>query len=207
MQSAWSSGLPSQPHPEIRAMFEARKRVFVDLLRWNVPVIEGRFEIDQYDLPDAQYLVLADECHNHRASARLLRTDGPHILAELFPCLCGESLPSGASIREITRFCIEPGLSRKERRNARDQLITSLVEHAVRAGITHYVAVAAVGWFRQISDFGWKCRPLGPVQQTDGQSLVALLIEIDANTPRDLAKSGMWCPAECIVADREGVYA
>lgn len=207
MQSAWSSRLPSQPHPEIRAMFEARKRVFVDLLRWNVPVLDGKFEIDQYDLPDAQYLVLADEHQNHRASARLLLTDGPHILAELFPCLCEESLPSGASIREITRFCIEPALSRNERRRARDQLITALVEHALRAGITHYVAVAEVGWFKQISNFGWKCRPLGPAQKTDGQFLVALQLEIDSNTSRDLARSGMWCPAECIVADREGIYA
>ena len=28
----------------LRSMFEARKRVFVDLLKWDVPVVEGRYE-------------------------------------------------------------------------------------------------------------------------------------------------------------------
>ncbi len=32
-----------------RSMFEERKRVFVDLLRWDVPVVAGRYEIDQFD--------------------------------------------------------------------------------------------------------------------------------------------------------------
>ena len=27
----------------LRAMFEARKKVFVDLLKWDVPVLDGRF--------------------------------------------------------------------------------------------------------------------------------------------------------------------
>ena len=74
--------------PALRAMFEARKRVFVDLLKWDVPVLDGAYEIDQFDTPDASYLVLTDGEGRHRASARLLRTDGAHILGELFPCLC-----------------------------------------------------------------------------------------------------------------------
>lgn len=69
-------------------MFEARKRVFVDLLKWNVPVLDDAYEIDQFDTPVASYLVLTDGESRHRASARLLRTDGAHILGELFPCLC-----------------------------------------------------------------------------------------------------------------------
>jgi acyl-homoserine lactone synthase len=45
----------------LRAMFEARKRVFVDLLKWDVPVLGGRFEVDQFDDEHAAYLVLSDD--------------------------------------------------------------------------------------------------------------------------------------------------
>ena len=45
----------------LRAMFAARKEVFVDLLKWDLPVLDGRFEIDQFDTPAAHYLILADE--------------------------------------------------------------------------------------------------------------------------------------------------
>ena len=43
-----------------RSMFEERKRVFIDLLRWDVPVLAGRYEIDQFDNDRAVYIVIAD---------------------------------------------------------------------------------------------------------------------------------------------------
>ena len=44
-------------------MFEARKRVFVDLLKWDVPVLDDAYEIDQFDTPDASYLVPVSYTH------------------------------------------------------------------------------------------------------------------------------------------------
>lgn len=102
-----SSGIngASLVDPALRAMFEARKRVFVDLLGWDVPVLDGTFEIDQFDTPSAAYLVLTGENCEHRASARLLRSDGPHILRDLFPQLCTGPVPQDEAFREITRSC------------------------------------------------------------------------------------------------------
>ena len=37
----------------LRAMFAARKQVFVDLLKWDLPVLAGEYELDQFDDPDA----------------------------------------------------------------------------------------------------------------------------------------------------------
>lgn len=51
-------------------LFEARKRVFVDLLKWDIPVLDGRYEVDQFDTSDAEYLILTDQRAAHRASAR-----------------------------------------------------------------------------------------------------------------------------------------
>lgn len=176
----------------LRAMFEARKRVFVDLLKWDVPVLADMYEIDQFDTIDAAYLVLADDCGKHRASTRLLRTDRPHILADLFPGLCASEVPSGPSIREITRFCLEPTLSSVERRKVRNQLVTALVEYALQSGVTDYTGVAGVSWFDQIAAFGWDCRALGPPCVIGCDRLVALHIRIDADTPAALAAAGIY---------------
>lgn len=197
--------ITSRADPILKSMFEARKRVFVDLLKWDVPVLGKRYEIDQFDTPDATYLILAAARGKHRASARLLRTDGAHILGELFSYLCDGPIPSGATTREITRFCIDPELSREQRREARNQLVTALVEHAIGARITEYTAVASVSWFRQIAAFGWDCRALGPQRNVGGQLLVALHISIDAETPARLAASGIYCPSAFQLAGAGGL--
>jgi N-acyl-L-homoserine lactone synthetase len=187
-----SQAAPFKSDPALRSMFEARKRVFVDLLKWDVPVLDGRFEVDQFDTPDAVYLVLADESANHRASARLLRTDRSHILGQLFPSLCEGMIPSGLQTREITRFCIDPALCRTERRRTRNELVSALVDHALRWNITDYTAVANMPWFRQIARFGWKCRALGPPRLIGTEMLIALHIEIDDQTTGQLKGNGIY---------------
>lgn len=191
-----SHSVPHKSDPALRSMFEARKRVFVDLLKWDVPVLDGRFEVDQFDTPEAVYLVLADESANHRASARLLRTDRSHILAQLFPSLCEGNIPSGLQTREITRFCIDPMLCKAERRRTRNELVSALVDHALRWNITDYTAVANMQWYRRISRFGWKCRALGPQRSIGTELLIAFHIEIDDQTIGQLQPNGIYSPSE-----------
>src|SRR3546814_10186492 len=74
-------------HQALRSMFEARKRVFIDLLKWDLPALAGRFELDQFDDVDATYLIVTDARGNHLASARLLLTTRPALLDTLFPRL------------------------------------------------------------------------------------------------------------------------
>lgn len=205
MLSGLQSAALSRSDLALRAMFEARKRVFVDLLKWQVPVINGRFELDQFDTTGAEYLILTDRADAHRASARLLRTDGPHILADLFSELCQGPVPSGPTCREITRFCLEPGLTARERREARNQLVTALADHALRSGITDYTGVASPGWFEQIAGFGWDCRALGEARQLGAHRLVALHIRIDAQTASGLAASGIYSPVSLGLVTAGGI--
>ena len=179
--------------PVLRAMFAARKAVFVDRLKWNAPVLADRYEIDQFDNEDATYLLLSGSAGNHRASTRLLRTEGPHILADLFPVLCDETPPVHPDVREITRFCIDPSLKRAEHRQARNQLVSILVDYALATGIAGYTAVANLAWFRQISRFGWRCHALGPCCHIGGENLVAMMIDIDRDTPQSLSSKGIYC--------------
>lgn len=195
MLSSLQLAAPTRSDRALRAMFEARKRVFVDLLKWQVPVLDGRFEMDQFDTSSAEYLILTDGAGAHRASARLLRTDGSHILADLFGHLCEGPVPSGPTCREITRFCLEPSLTARERREARNQLVSALADHALDQGITEYTGVASPAWFEQIAEFGWDCCALGEARQIGDQHLIALHIRIDAQTAYGLAASGIYRPS------------
>jgi N-acyl-L-homoserine lactone synthetase len=94
----------------LAGMFAARKQVFIDRLGWELPIRDGRFEVDQFDNPKASYLLLGRAGVPHRGSARLLQAEEPHILGDLFPLLCAGPIPRGPHVREITRFCIDPGL-------------------------------------------------------------------------------------------------
>src|SRR3546814_5947244 len=40
---------PARGDAAMRAMFAARKEVFIDLLKWDLPVLAGAYELDQFD--------------------------------------------------------------------------------------------------------------------------------------------------------------
>lgn len=187
----------ARPHaePALRAMFGARKRVFVDLLGWDVPVLDGRYEVDRFDDARAEYLIVANG-GRHAASARLLQTTRPHILDTLFPQLCAGEPPRGAGVREVTRFCLDPAVGARARREARNALVSGLVEHALAAGIQTYTGVAEMAWLQQILAFGWRCRPLGLPRPVGGRLLGALAIEITSETPALLAACAIHRPTE-----------
>lgn len=176
----------------LRSMFEDRKSVFVDLLKWDVPVIDGRFEIDQFDDRHATYLIIADGDGDHLGSARLLPTTRSHILGSLFPELCAGQAPSGPDIFEITRFCLSHRQTAASRRRTRNRLVSALAWHALGRGIRAYTGVAEVGWLQQILAFGWHCRPLGPPRRFKSGMIGALAIEIGSDTPALLAANGIW---------------
>lgn len=181
--------------PALRDMFEARKRVFVDLLKWDVPVLEHRYELDQYDDEHAIYLIVPDAAGGHAGSARLLPTVRPHILGNLFPGLCAAEPPSGRDVLEITRFCLDRRLSARDRLVTRNRLVSALVDHALDNGIKAYCGVAEIGWLQQILAFGWRCRPLGLPRMFDRRMLGALRIDISDETPALLEASGIYRPA------------
>lgn len=190
-------------HTVLRNMFEARKRVFIDLLRWDMPALADRFELDQFDNDAAIYVVLSDENCAHRASARLLPTTKPHILGTMFPLLCDEAIPQGPTTMEISRFCLERRSSAAQRLNARNELVHALVAFALAHGIERYTGVAELPWLRQILTFGWHCRPLGVPQAMNGKTLGAMLIEIDEDTPTLLERAGICAPAPKRADDAE----
>src|SRR3546814_4823548 len=62
--------LAAENQPLLRSMFADRKRLFVDLLGWDIPVVDGQYEIDQFDNVHTVYLIVADDDGGHAASIR-----------------------------------------------------------------------------------------------------------------------------------------
>jgi len=176
----------------LKAMFEDRKSVFVDVLKWDVPVLDERFELDQFDDEHATYIIIADEGGDHLGSARLLPTTRPHILNSLFLHLCSGPVPAGQAVFEITRFCLSRRQCASSRRLTRNRLVTALAWHALQTGIRTYTGVAEVAWLQQILAFGWNCRPLGAPSLEACGRIGALAIEITPDTPELLASNGIW---------------
>ncbi|MDB5724238.1 MAG: autoinducer synthesis protein [Novosphingobium sp.] len=175
-------------------MFRERKRIFIDLLKWDVPVLAGCFEVDQFDGIHTTYLVLADPDGTHLGSMRLLPSQVPNILNSIFPHLCEGALPAAPDIWEISRFCLSRDLRAAERLVVRNQLISVAVIYALQHDIRSYCCVADMRWFSQILSFGWRCLPLGMPQQLECGPTAALRIEIDDDTPDRMAMAGTWLP-------------
>ena len=179
---------------ELSFMFEERKLVFIDLLKWNLSATDGRFEIDQFDDATAVYLLMSHDDGSHLGSMRLLRTDRPHILGSFFEHLCVDGVPKGPDTLEVTRLCLSPRLRARERRWVRDRLISALVDYALSRGITSLTGVARTSWLSQIMGMGWRCDVLGNPIFVDGTMTGAFRINVDGSTPQGLANMGIYVP-------------
>lgn len=176
------------------SMFADRKRLFVDLLRWDVPVVDGQYEIDRFDDAGAVYLIATDEAGVHAGSMRLLPTTQPHILDSLFHHLCDGPVPMGEHVVEITRLCLPCRLGAQRRLAVRNRLISAMIDHALAAGILALTGVVAWTFLEQVMAMGWRCSPLGSPRDHAGTKLGAFRIDLDPHTTDQLAATGIYSP-------------
>ncbi len=189
--------------PLVASMFRDRKEQFVDQLGWDVPVVEDRYELDDYDGDDAHYLIAADMDGRHAASMRLLPTSGCHLLADHFADLCDGRIPSGPHVMEITRLCLPQRLGREERRSVRNRLISAMVDHALQSGVSVLTGVVTAVFRETILTMGWRAAPLGAARTHHGSSIGAFRLDIDADTPALLAATGIYAPGTTAPAAAE----
>jgi N-acyl-L-homoserine lactone synthetase len=171
-----------------------RKSVFVDRLKWDVPVVDGRYEVDAFDDEHAVYLIATRPgTSEHLGSVRLLPTTRRHILGDLFPMLVDGDVPRGPDVFEVTRLCTSPLLADWEAHNAiREQLATALIEYALTVGITRYTMMTHMAYLSQLLATGWDVEPLGLPRDVGGEMLGALQVNVNAATlQRFRAKFGL----------------
>jgi acyl-homoserine lactone synthase len=166
-------------------MHRDRKRVFVDRYHWNVPVVDGEFEIDEFDTDDAVYLVETDRVtRKHLASVRFLPTTRPHMLSKAFASLCDGPVPVGDDIMELTRLCITPDVARADAVPLCHHMWVASVEFALLFGVNKYTGVSQAQFLSTLLSTGWEIEPLGLPREIDGQITGAVLISITPDTLR-----------------------
>ncbi|WP_459724454.1 acyl-homoserine-lactone synthase, partial [Sideroxyarcus sp. TK5] len=81
------SGMPNELSGELFSKISSyRHKVFIEMLGWELQTKQG-IELDQFDRPDTVYVVSQDDDGTVNGCARLLPTDRPYLLGEVFPQL------------------------------------------------------------------------------------------------------------------------
>jgi acyl-homoserine lactone synthase len=177
---------------ELDTMFRDRKRVFVDRLKWNVPVVNDVYEQDQFDTDDAVYIVAADPVTGqHHGSLRLIPSLKPHMLRDVFSSLCEDDVPVGPDIWEMTRICLSPSIPREIARTSLGLVWLGAVEFGMDQGIRLMTGLTHGPMFSNIRAAGIDIEALGPPKMFDGAQYAALQTRISADVlEREQARLG-----------------
>jgi acyl-homoserine lactone synthase len=187
--------LAAQGQPLLRSMFADRKRLFVDLFGWDVPVVDGQYEMDQFDNADTIYLIVADDDGGHAASIRLFPSTRPHMLGTIFPHLCPFGVPVDNTTWESTRLCLPQRHGAERRRILRNMLFSAMVDVALERGIERYTGVIPDPFRKEVLAMGWQAEPLGPAVRIPGGPIGAFLIHVRPDTPERLRWTGVYAGA------------
>jgi N-acyl-L-homoserine lactone synthetase len=123
-------------------MFEHRKKIFYDEKKWEVNVVSGRYEIDEFDRDDTCYLMALDGRGELVGSVRLISTVVPHMLSGPFRDMFPDVGFSSPLIWEATRFAVLGDAARPGQvSEAACELMLGVVQFALDNGIQNIVGV------------------------------------------------------------------
>ncbi|WP_244296462.1 acyl-homoserine-lactone synthase [Stappia sp. TSB10GB4] len=162
-------------------MHQLRRSVFRERLGWDVTVVNG-LELDQFDLPDAHYLVHTAPDGRVNACTRLLPTTGPYLLADVFPDLVDADMPRAHDIWESTRFCADQATAPG---NIAAILMAGMLEFGLFTGLRAYVSVSDIRMEPIMRRAGWNPIRLGRTMETGTDTAAAEWLEV---SPEYLAR-------------------
>lgn len=158
----------------LASMHQLRRAVFGERLGWNVNIING-LELDQFDLPEAHYLVHYAADGRVNACTRLLPTTGPYLLADVFPELVDGEMPRAADIWESTRFCADQATAPA---NIAAILMAGMLEFGLFTGMRGYVSVSDIRMEPIMRRAGWNPVRLGGTMETGTDTAAAEWLEV-----------------------------
>ena len=173
---------------QLAEMHRLRHRVFKERMQWDVRSING-LEFDTYDELDPTYLLAGDGVVE--GTWRILPTDGPYMLRDVFPELLGvPPAPDSPSIWETSRFAVDHETRDTDGKSAvgriTGMLFCGLVEYALSQGITEVWTVYDIRIGRLLKWIG--CQPAweGPRHRYGSTISVAGRFEISERVLGDL---------------------
>lgn len=166
-----------------------RHKVFVEKLGWELETQNG-FELDQFDRPDTVYVVSQDETSSINGCARLLPTDRPYLLGEVFPQLLnGLPPPCSPDVWEISRFATMDFNNQSAAADGQfsSEITVGLLQESIACAIAHgakrLITVSPIGverlLHRVLRNSGCYAHRAGPPMIIDGHPIFACWIELN----------------------------
>ncbi|MEL7258963.1 MAG: acyl-homoserine-lactone synthase [Pseudomonadota bacterium] len=165
---------------------EARKKIFIDRLKWHVPQTDG-LEFDQYDTPYCRWVVL-HEFGEVIGGVRLvpttarcgiysymLRDAQAGILPDLPTDVLFFKAPVEAGIWEASRFFISETVPAKRRRAVQSMLFGAMNDMAKENGALFILGIVPYIWARWARRLDVSATPIGAkfdIEGTKSQSVL-----------------------------------
>ena len=182
------SGMPNELSGELFSKISSyRHKVFIEMLGWELQTKQG-LEIDQFDRPDTVYVVSQDDDGTVNGCARLLPTDRPYLLGEVFPQLLnGQTPPSSPDIWELSRFAAVDFSNQMSSAMGQFsseiavELLRRSIACAAEQGAKGLITVSPLGVERLLRRAGFRSHRAGPPIIIGGHPIVACWIDIETN--------------------------
>ena len=161
-----------------------RHRVFVEMLGWDLPSRDG-LELDQFDRDDTIYVVARRE-GEVLGVARLLPTDRPYLLGEVFPELMGQApLPRDHRVWELSRFTAidlsadtAVSAARQFSSPIAVELLRFVLSYAAANEVERLITVSPIGVERLLRRAGFLAHRAAPPKIIGGYPIFACWIEV-----------------------------
>lgn len=185
-------------------MHRLRSRVFRDRLNWEVAVTDG-MEADRFDALAPVYILQRSAEGRIQGCVRLLPTEGPTMLRDVFPeLLAGKPAPHDPAIWESSRFALDvPSASDRGGGGIAPgtfELFSGMIEFGLARQLIDIVTVTDVRIERILRRANWPlrriCDPM-PIGATLG---VAGYLEVSQEALASVRRAGgisgpvLWAP-------------
>lgn len=162
-----------------------RRRVFVETLGWELDTQNG-MELDQFDRPDTVYVVAQDDNGSVNGCARLLPTNQPYLLGEVFPQLLnGLPPPCSPEVWELSRFAAVDFNNHTDSALGQfsSPIAIGLLQESIACAAVHgakrLITVSPLGIERLLRRAGFHAHRAGPPMIIGGHPIFACWIGVD----------------------------
>ncbi|MCR8827653.1 acyl-homoserine-lactone synthase [Pseudosulfitobacter koreensis] len=169
----------------------ARKRVFIDQKRWDLPQTDG-MEFDQYDTPQSSAVVV-HEFGRVLAGVRLLPTTAHcgcytymlkdaqrGLLPDIPQKVLYETAPVAPHVIEATRLFITPDVTAERRMIVQMQLMQAMASSASAQGAKFVIGIVPAIFQRWMTRLGFSAVPMGPKLNIDGDNTQAAIMNVSS---------------------------
>jgi acyl-homoserine lactone synthase len=168
--------------------FRLRHRIYVEERRWmQIARADGR-EIDQFDTPDTIYL-MAMEGSRVVGSHRLVPTNKPNLMSDLFPQLALRGLVRSPHVYELSRvFVVRDRRGDQVQPRVESVIMAGTMEFGLLEGLSQFTIVMETWWLPRFQEIGWNPRPLGVAVDINGMSCIGVTVGVTEEAWRETCR-------------------